>query len=357
MSKGGQLQGIQSGRGIAACLVAVYHTGRMLTLPQYVGHPYILTELFRFGNAGVDFFFVLSGFIIYYVHSGDIGEPAKLPHYLWQRVTRIYPIYWVVTAFVVATLLLKHDWRSLTPIHILSSILLLPGVQDPLLGVAWTLMHEIAFYAVFAILIFAPAAGALLAILDLALVTLAVWEDHASFSFLQSPYHYEFALGVLAAVALKRLHFNRLWLTGVVGLIGFTVAAWAVNVGTLSGTEGAEARFAFGGASCLIIIGISSAELRNRLTVPKFGSYLGAASYSIYLVHTLVIGWFARILFSVPGSHAAPVATAFLVLALSIGAGCAMHTYVEKPLQTTVRALQKGKSKAGTRQLPDPSQP
>jgi len=51
----------------------------------------------QFGHAGVDFFFVLSGFIIFFVHGKDIGKPSRLPHYVWRRFIRIYPVYWAVT--------------------------------------------------------------------------------------------------------------------------------------------------------------------------------------------------------------------------------------------------------------------
>ena len=65
-----RLVGIQAARGAAALLVVFYHAGRMLSLDQYVGND-PLRGLFRFGHAGVDFFFVLSGFIIYFVHHKD----------------------------------------------------------------------------------------------------------------------------------------------------------------------------------------------------------------------------------------------------------------------------------------------
>src|SRR5580692_2096905 len=104
--QGGRLLGIQLARGAAAVLVVLYHAGRGLALPQYLGHV-PLGGLFNFGHAGIDFFFVLSGFIIFTVHHGDIGRPSALPRYVWRRLARIYPIYWVVTAIVIALALFK----------------------------------------------------------------------------------------------------------------------------------------------------------------------------------------------------------------------------------------------------------
>ena len=86
--RGEKLIGIQLGRAVAAILVVLYHGGRVL--PQYVG-PIDAAKYFTFGNAGVDFFFALSGFIIFYVHQQDINSPARLGHYLFRRTTRVYP--------------------------------------------------------------------------------------------------------------------------------------------------------------------------------------------------------------------------------------------------------------------------
>src|ERR1700690_1319738 len=93
----GRLLSIQAARGVASLAVIFYHAGGGVALPQYVGF-IPLGGFFNFGHAGVDFFFVLSGFIIYFVHHRDIGHPASLPRYTWRRLTRVLPIYWVVTA-------------------------------------------------------------------------------------------------------------------------------------------------------------------------------------------------------------------------------------------------------------------
>jgi peptidoglycan/LPS O-acetylase OafA/YrhL len=84
------LDAIQFARAVAAILVVLYHANRMLVL--YIGQS-TLGAQFVFGESGVDFFFVLSGFIIFYVHGDDLGRPDRLGRYLWRRFSRIYPIY------------------------------------------------------------------------------------------------------------------------------------------------------------------------------------------------------------------------------------------------------------------------
>jgi len=57
--------------------VVAFHAERALSLPQYVGHM-PLGGATAFMHTGVDFFFVLSGYIIFAVHRADIGRPAAL---------------------------------------------------------------------------------------------------------------------------------------------------------------------------------------------------------------------------------------------------------------------------------------
>jgi exopolysaccharide production protein ExoZ len=87
------LNSLQACRAAAAILVVFYHTSHgIFRLEKYFGHkPF--GPVFDFGFAGVDFFFVLSGFIMIHVHAGDIGQPRMLAAYLWKRFSRIYPAY------------------------------------------------------------------------------------------------------------------------------------------------------------------------------------------------------------------------------------------------------------------------
>ena len=74
----------------------VHATGLSYSSRPDAGLPF--GGLFLFAHAGVDFFFVLSGFIIYRVHRGDIGSPHRLSRYAWRRFVRIYPTYWIILA-------------------------------------------------------------------------------------------------------------------------------------------------------------------------------------------------------------------------------------------------------------------
>jgi len=93
-------------RAAASTLVVLGHTRGL------IGHHFDSTpfpSLFERGDRGVDLFFVLSGFIMTYVHFRDIGKPERYSGYLYSRVTRIYPFVWIVSIGAVVIYLGGFD--------------------------------------------------------------------------------------------------------------------------------------------------------------------------------------------------------------------------------------------------------
>src|SRR6476646_4697263 len=127
-----KLQTVQAARGAAAMLVLLFHL-------TYLAQAFLGFDLFRgvfkFGYSGVDFFFVLSGFIISFVHGQDVGRPERLGRYLRKRFVRIYPVYWVV-ALALLPVYFNPAQSTLSPPSYLStlikSLLLLPQANNPL---------------------------------------------------------------------------------------------------------------------------------------------------------------------------------------------------------------------------------
>lgn len=145
-----QVQSLQVFRGFAALAVVAHHAA--LSTRGFVGAlPDPFTTIFSMGHLGVDFFFVLSGFIIMYVHMDDNRTPAALQRYTFKRLSRIYPAYFpigvaMLVLYAVMPDLSASDGRSYS---LLSSLLLVPANGPPALSVAWTLVHELMFYLVF----------------------------------------------------------------------------------------------------------------------------------------------------------------------------------------------------------------
>jgi exopolysaccharide production protein ExoZ len=87
------LNTLQAGRAGASLAVLLFHTNAILSLSKYLGRD--VFPLFKSGASGVQFFFVLSGFVILLVHEKDVGNPAKIGEFLWKRFRRIYPPFWI----------------------------------------------------------------------------------------------------------------------------------------------------------------------------------------------------------------------------------------------------------------------
>jgi exopolysaccharide production protein ExoZ len=335
----GRLSGVQTARGVAALMVVVYHATRGLSLPQYLGYtPF--GNGFGFGHAGVDFFFVLSGFIIMHAHAADVGKPERLSRYMWRRVTRIYPIYWVVTLLQSIRAFFSADFAiRLAPSHIIHSLLLWPESTEPLVGVGWTLRSEMLFYLVFALAILDRRLCKPLIVIVLIPVTIGLITSPADpwAGLLVSGFNIQFLMGIAAAELLaQRRAPNPIAL--IVGGILLFLAAGEMEVHGAIPLNGLAGRVLYGGASMAILLGLVEAERGGTIRFGRAGIMLGNASYSLYLIHLTVIPLAIRALARFGFLAAMPAAVTVAVLTwLCLGAAIALYKGVEVPLATFIR--------------------
>lgn len=330
-----RLFGIEAIRGCAATAVVLYHVARHLNGD---GGASALLYVIQFGHAGVDVFFVLSGFIILFVHHRDIGQPMRARNYLSRRFSRLMPIYWVALALTVA---LTFAGSRVLPSwgRVLWSASLLPSIQDPVLDIAWTLQHEMFFYAVFLVLIVNRVAGFVLMTIWLVGIAgvasgVVVLAGNAGINWV---FNLQFFMGMAAAYAL--LHNAIRWpgLMLATGLVAFAAAGLAENVGYLNGYA-PHARLIYGIPAMLIVGGVAELDRRGQLRVAALPRMLGAASYSIYLFQFVFIGVAWKALTLTGLADRAPVWLSYPVLAFAgIAGGLAMHRWVELPLLALTR--------------------
>jgi peptidoglycan/LPS O-acetylase OafA/YrhL len=334
-----RLTGIEAGRGLAASVVVLYHTARHLN--RAAPAP-LMVSLFHFGHAGVDFFFVISGFIILHVHAADIGRASRLRHYVSRRLTRVLPVYWIALALTIAMSAAGERHGLPGASEFVWSLLLLPSNTPPLLGVAWTLQYEVVFYAVFAVLIAHRAAGVALLVLWFGWILSALGGGGSSAvpHALYGVYNLEFFAGMAAAYILAKFRVPApraiLWL----GVFLFACAATAEDFGLLHG-YGILARAAYGLPSAAIVLGAAASDRAARLAVPELLRMLGGASYSIYLFQFVFIGLGWQFLLRTGAYEKLPVWVSFFVLAgLGVGGGVLMSRRVEYPLMRLLRNRQ-----------------
>jgi len=336
-----QYSSLQAGRGIAALLVVCHHAGTYAKDPRYWNRPSIFLAL-----QGTEYFFVLSGVVILLAHWQDLGRPAATASYVWKRFRRIYPIYWLV---LVPTVLVYQLHPHLgvayerNPWVIVSGFLLVHiNSMDQNLPVAWTLFHEVLFYAVFATFLFAKRQVAYGVLGVWCLLSVVMWihplETYIS-SYLFSPLHLLFVLGMGIAWLLHERKLRGAMAAAALGLLvlGYTMT-WPVwhdrmptSVFMLAGL-----------GSGLVIFGCAALEEQGKLAVPAVLKFLGDCSYSLYLIHFPFFMAGAPLVYRAWQQTRLPVAIPLVVLVmLSTVAGCLMHLYVERPLLAWMRRARR----------------
>ena len=301
------------------------------------GAPALIT-LFQSGHAGVDLFFAISGFIILFVHRQDIGRPSRLGRYLSRRFKRVMPLYWVALA---ATVVMGAAGSHAPPsaVTLVWAATLLPTVNQPLLGIAWTLQFEIVFYGVFAVLIVNRMAGAILIGGWFAWIAAAALGLH----FNQVPgalcgiYGLEFLMGMAAAYVVNQSWMRRPWSMALAGLALFVTMMVMESAGLADGFA-ASARLVYGPAAALLIAGLATVEQGGGMRVPLWLQRLGGASYSIYLFQFIFIGpvWQAWLKAGLghPGTR---LFCFFALAAAALIGGLLVSRLVEQPLLSLTR--------------------
>nr|WP_256464304.1 acyltransferase [Bradyrhizobium sp. 21] len=328
------MRSLQCGRGLAALMVVVYHTSVIFRVPAYWGAtPF--GDVPKFLDSGVDFFFVLSGFIILDAHSRDVGSPARFWNYIWRRALRIYPLYWVVFCAVLIPLLLTKgdvDWsRIALEFSLLPASGLIP--DQKIIVVSWTLCFEIAFYAIFSAAIFSRALGVLLGGLWLLAAVYSIGETvPAKWTILCSPYPVLFLTGMIVRQVWSSGKFNLpLTPTLLLGVGIFAVAA--VNRVNSIGLEAGPTQWLYGVGAGMIILAAIEAERRGALEFPQWLAKIGDASYSLYLVHFTVLSVLAKFIVATGFFKGLPLQVLFVAMAaVTVALGMAVHLLVEKPL-------------------------
>lgn len=331
---------IQALRAVAVLLVVFYHAGAVI-FPQakYFGSRPV-GHLPDMGHAGVDLFFVISGFVITLAHYRDIGVSPRVSLYLHKRLMRICPPYFVAFAIMLAASVATHaSTVNTSPLNVVDNLLLLPATWGhEILPVAWTLRFEMLFYALFLLCIldrrmFAPIVAAL-AVLPVAGYCLAGFSAH--WIVLLNPQLAQFAMGVCVA-RIFALSSQRGLALQVASCIGGTLLFCAAYArGVVLGTKAdwdLTSVLLLGVASAGIIYGLACAERFRGVVAPRWLVWIGGASYSIYLVHFPALSFLAKSWAHAGLRDALPeIPTLLLFMCLATAVGCLFHLAVERPL-------------------------
>ncbi len=329
---------IQVLRGVAALFVVLFH---LVDAERIYGRgSMLLNGIPRFGFAGVDVFFVISGFVMSAIAVGQFGSFGNAGRFLVRRAARILPLYWVFTTLIVLILIVFPAAvdASFHAKSIAASYLLWPQGGFPLLQVGWTLIYEAFFYVMMA--------GAIAALGErLVPVYLLVWAAVVGVlqfvviaqpwqAVVASPMAWEFIAGALIGLCWRRvpakLGRGSFWL----GVVGFVTAAAAFNRLGLYEQDPLRRTLVFGSCSALIVLGLVLREHNGAAAPHRWLRRVGDASYSIYLSHLFIVTAAARAWGRSGLNHSALEHALFIAgtLLASAVAGLLCSHLIERPL-------------------------
>jgi len=349
---------IQFLRFAAALLVVLYHASQHVRATG-VDQGVIFTASEAVGFAGVDVFFVISGFIMFYTTRAVTGS-APAWGFLMRRLARIYSGYWPF--FFLALVVF---WWARTA-HFQESSLLASFVLWPqplnriLVDVSWTLSYEMYFYLLFTLLVFIdvrPRRWLLSILLIFFAVTGSyrywvmgdyspelIYSHSFAYRFMSSPYLLEFFAGSLLAAGIKTGTERSGWLALLLGIAGFALAGWAnleIYQGNIEqGYYVLPRVLLFGVPSLLIVMGLVHLEQNGRVAPKRFSLATGGASYALYLSHTLFfvatmkVG-IANVLNGLAAWQVQLLYLAYVVLIVVFSVG--HYRLVEQPLHRTFK--------------------
>lgn len=279
---------------------------------------------------GVAIFFAISGFIMAFITLKDDRE-SKPASFMMHRVIRIVPLYWFSVFMLIAlsnlgllnlAVTMPKIWGFLinspasllrwfvavfnifawaSPIDLLRTLLFIPykninGDLHPLLGVGWTLNIEMYFYAIFSLMLFF---GKALAPLLSSITVIAVWligknmgeTDNSWLSLYSSDYTLYFAGGIFVYylwTILQKIPASiyRRWLFVVISSISLSTYIFS-NLFYMQ--TALRAPLVISLAPCMVVLAALLTHSIGLQIKSKLALLLGAASYSLYLEHTIVL--------------------------------------------------------------------
>ncbi len=296
-------------------------------------------------EAGVDVFFVISGFVMLHASEGLFGTGSVgIQRFLARRIARIVPLYWAMTTlFLIVTAVSPASVTA--PIGdftgIVTSYAFIPrtrpdGLVQPPYGLGWTLNYEMFFYLSFAACLWMRRSNAILCLTFglCALVAAGVLIGFASVAlhFWSEPIVLEFLFGVWIRAALPRVAGASGWIRA--GLVAVAIAIFHADFAS----SGTPRVIGYGLPAALLVLASVTGPRARVSAWTTIAVRIGDASYAIYLVHPFVMraGSLAAHRLGLQSTEAV---LAYIVLCLiaTCLAALAVNTYTERPATRQLR--------------------
>lgn len=322
---------VQYLRAAAAIAVFLYHIST--TVSSVYGADKV--DIDHIGAAGVDLFFVISGFIMAMV---VWQRPLTTGSFLRRRAVRVIPLYWAATLALFFLAWIAPSLMGSTtadPLQLLHSLLFLPyGVSAetnaPILLVGWTLNYEVFFY-----------------------VLVAVFAGRFGDKSLSATLAFIIALVVLGLIVKPQNGYLQFYLDPII--LEFALGIGVFHIWRLTGHQRGHPAFALGLAAALIVMLLQLERDPGNLRVVLWGlpaavlvlcslhavrfksewlRMLGDWSYSIYILHLFVIMAYIKVVQPHLSFASMPWQIAHLLMAAVLIASSALvFRFFEDPIR------------------------
>ena len=301
-----QLAIIQALRGVAAAAVVLYHARVFIDGPAYLS---VGTRLLGSGGAGVDLFFVISGFIMVHTTAQLDGSPRDALEFLIRRFARIWPVWIVALACMWAlTRAIPGHGFDVTWTIMGKGAVFYPKLPQhdapffgyPLLHPGWSLEYEAFFYALFTIALVVPrrwrplGLAALFAtcLIAVPLVTKrhVQWDAMKTYGYrgylciVTSPILWDFVMGMVVAFIYRSRFTPRD--RGLLACFA-ALAAGAVLWQLLSQYRLGHGPTRWGIPLGVLVLALTMLDKAQPIAVPRWLTWLGDVSFSLYLFHIM----------------------------------------------------------------------
>ncbi len=298
-------------------------------------------------GAGVDIFFVISGFVMLHASESLFGRGwLGIRRFLARRIARIVPLYWTTTtAFLIVTVAMPGaiaaslgGWRD-----VIASYAFIPrarpdGLVQPLIGLGWTLNYEMFFYLLFAAFLWLPRRRAVgwLTVCFAGFVAVGALTgfSNVALNFWSAPIVLEFVFGVWIRAMLPAHGTTAVWLR--VGMVAVAIVVFRLDLVA----DGVPRLIGYGMPAALLVIA-SVTGARDRVSPwTSVAVRIGDASYALYLLHPFVmrVGSLAarRLGLASPGAVLMYIVVSLIVSCL---VALAVNTIAERPATRYARRL------------------
>lgn len=335
-----RIYSIQTLRTIAAVLVCFSHVN--FSVNEYALNYGLakFTDFIPFGDFfrnGVDIFFIVSGFIIYYITHGKTIDTEFCKRFISKRAIRIYSMYWVVlTAFIFYILLFSGGipLEKANTFYFVANYLLIPGYR--FIPICWTLAFEMFFYISFFISLIITMKTSFKLIPTLVgiltgfyIITSFVYTGHDNYTIYGSPLVYEFLVGVLIA----RLYFQKKFLSLKQSFFALGIYAGFTIFNIINPVEyGFTLNYLFrwGTPAALLVYSLLSIEACG-FNFNNFIAKIGDTTYSLYLIHSIFMMFFIRmwVKLNLPDIFSTRFLAYFLII-LTVCVGTIIHFLLKR---------------------------